>query len=61
MMARKQLIRALPAEWPVTISQANHGEEAMQVLIEELKKGTRLYEILPDDSDDIKRKAIEEL
>lgn len=36
-------------------------EEAMQVLIEELKKGTRLYEILPDDSDDIKRKAIEEL
>lgn len=36
-------------------------EEAMQVLLEELKKGTRLYEILPDDSDDIKRKAIEEL
>lgn len=36
-------------------------EEAMQVLIEELKKGTRFYEILPDDSDDIKRKAIEEL
>lgn len=36
-------------------------EEAMQVLIEELKKGTRLYEILPDDSDDIKQKAIEEL
>lgn len=36
-------------------------EEAMQVLIEELKKGTRLYEIFPDDSDDIKRKAIEEL
>lgn len=36
-------------------------EEAMQVLIEELKKGTRLYEILPDDSDDIKRKSIEEL
>lgn len=36
-------------------------EEAMQVLIEELKKGTSLYEILPDDSDDIKRKAIEEL
>lgn len=32
MMARKQLIRALPAEWPVTISQANHGEEAMQLL-----------------------------
>lgn len=32
MMARKQLIRALPAEWPVTISQANHGEEAMQML-----------------------------
>ncbi|WP_302306400.1 hypothetical protein [Bacteroides finegoldii] len=36
-------------------------EEVMQVLIEELKKGTRLYEILPDDSDDIKQKAIEEL
>lgn len=36
-------------------------EEAMQVLIEELKKGTRLYEILPDDSDDIKRKAVEDL
>lgn len=36
-------------------------EEVMQVLIEELKKETRLYEILPDDSDDIKRKAIEEL
>lgn len=34
-------------------------EEAMQVLCEELQKGTRLYEILPNDSDDIKRKAIE--
>ena len=32
MMARKQLIRALPPEWPVTISQANNGEEAMQLL-----------------------------
>ena len=36
-------------------------EEAMQVLTEGLKKGTRLYEILSDDSDDIKRKAIEGL
>ncbi len=32
MMARKQLIRALPAEWPVSITQASNGEEAMQVL-----------------------------
>jgi chemotaxis protein CheY-P-specific phosphatase CheC/CheY-like chemotaxis protein len=32
MMARKQLIRALPPEWPVNISQACHGEEAMQML-----------------------------
>lgn len=32
MMARKQLIRALPAEWSVTIIQACQGEEAMEVI-----------------------------
>jgi chemotaxis protein CheY-P-specific phosphatase CheC len=32
MMARKQLIRALPPEWPVSISQACHGEEAMEMI-----------------------------
>ena len=32
MMARKQLIRALPPEWPVSITQACHGEEALQVI-----------------------------
>jgi chemotaxis protein CheY-P-specific phosphatase CheC len=32
MMARKQLIRALPPEWPVSISQACHGEEAMAMV-----------------------------
>lgn len=31
-MARKQLIRALPPEWPVTISQASNGQEALQAL-----------------------------
>jgi chemotaxis protein CheY-P-specific phosphatase CheC/CheY-like chemotaxis protein len=31
-MARKQLIRALPAEWPVTITQASQGEEAMAAI-----------------------------
>ncbi|MDD1507412.1 response regulator [Pseudomonas sp. CNPSo 3701] len=31
-MARKQLLRALPAEWPVTISQAANGEEALEQL-----------------------------
>ncbi|SHM43761.1 response regulator [Phytopseudomonas punonensis] len=31
-MARKQLLRALPADWPVTISQAAHGEEALAQL-----------------------------
>lgn len=29
-MARKQLLRALPPEWPVEVSQAAHGEEALQ-------------------------------
>lgn len=28
-MARKQLLRALPADWPVTVSQAANGEEAL--------------------------------
>lgn len=28
-MARKQLIRALPAEWQVSLSQASNGEEAL--------------------------------
>lgn len=28
-MARKQLIRALPPEWPVSLSQASNGEEAL--------------------------------
>ncbi|MGG2399102.1 response regulator [Pseudomonas sp. SH1-B] len=31
-MARKQLIRALPAQWPVTLSQAANGEEALALL-----------------------------
>ena len=31
-MARKQLIRALPAEWPVILSQASHGEEALALI-----------------------------
>ncbi|MHC5349059.1 response regulator [Metapseudomonas furukawaii] len=31
-MARKQLIRALPAEWPVRITQASHGEEALDAI-----------------------------
>lgn len=31
-MARKQLIRALPADWPVQITQAANGEEAMSAL-----------------------------
>lgn len=31
-MARKQLIRALPAEWPVTLSQAANGEEALTLI-----------------------------
>jgi chemotaxis protein CheY-P-specific phosphatase CheC len=31
-MARKQLIRALPPEWPVTITQATNGQEALTAL-----------------------------
>lgn len=31
-MARKQLIRALPAEWPVSLSQAGNGEEALTAI-----------------------------
>ena len=31
-MARKQLIRALPADWPVSITQAAHGEEALAAI-----------------------------
>ena len=31
-MARKQLLRALPADWPVAIEQAANGMEAMAVL-----------------------------
>lgn len=31
-MARKQLLRALPADWPVTVSQATNGEEALEQL-----------------------------
>nr|WP_288357446.1 response regulator [uncultured Pseudomonas sp.] len=31
-MARKQLLRALPADWPVNISQAANGEEALEQL-----------------------------
>jgi chemotaxis protein CheY-P-specific phosphatase CheC/CheY-like chemotaxis protein len=31
-MARKQLIRALPQQWPVTISQASNGQEALNLL-----------------------------
>ncbi|MDH0895035.1 MULTISPECIES: response regulator [unclassified Pseudomonas] len=29
-MARKQLLRALPPEWPVDVCQAAHGQEAME-------------------------------
>ncbi|WP_220804206.1 response regulator [Pseudomonas sp. NCCP-436] len=31
-MARKQLIRALPADWPVSISQAANGQEALTLI-----------------------------
>ncbi|MFI8745403.1 response regulator [Pseudomonas sp. NPDC077186] len=31
-MARKQLIRALPGEWPVALSQAANGEEALALI-----------------------------
>ena len=31
-MARKQLIRALPADWPVQITQATQGEEALAAI-----------------------------
>lgn len=31
-MARKQLIRALPAEWPVSITQAANGQEALAAI-----------------------------
>ncbi|MEK1905442.1 MAG: response regulator [Pseudomonas sp.] len=31
-MARKQLIRALPADWPVSITQATQGEEALAAI-----------------------------
>ncbi|MDH1262438.1 response regulator [Pseudomonas sp. GD03944] len=31
-MARKQLIRALPAEWPVALSQAGNGQEALEAI-----------------------------
>ena len=31
-MARKQLIRALPPDWPVSITQASHGEEALAAI-----------------------------
>lgn len=31
-MARKQLLRALPTDWPVTVSQASNGEEALEQL-----------------------------
>src|SRR6218665_1328471 len=31
-MARKQLIRALPAVWPVTIPQRSQGEEALAAI-----------------------------
>ncbi|MEX6503785.1 response regulator [Pseudomonas zhanjiangensis] len=31
-MARKQLLRALPTDWPVSVEQASDGREAMEVL-----------------------------
>lgn len=31
-MARKQLLRALPSDWPVAIAQASNGMEAMAIL-----------------------------
>jgi chemotaxis protein CheY-P-specific phosphatase CheC/ActR/RegA family two-component response regulator len=31
-MARKQLIRALPADWPVSITQATQGEEGLAAI-----------------------------
>lgn len=31
-MARKQVLRALPADWPVSITEASHGREAMDAI-----------------------------
>ncbi|VVP56903.1 Chemotaxis response regulator protein-glutamate methylesterase [Pseudomonas fluorescens] len=31
-MARKQVLRALPADWPVTVTEAGNGREAMEAI-----------------------------
>lgn len=31
-MARKQVLRALPADWPVSITEASHGRQAMDAI-----------------------------
>jgi CheY-like chemotaxis protein len=31
-MARKQVLRALPADWPVSVTEAGNGHEAMDAI-----------------------------
>ncbi|GIZ68416.1 response regulator [Aquipseudomonas alcaligenes] len=46
-MARKQLIRALPPEWPVSITQASQGEEAMAAIRQGLSEVVLLDLTMP--------------
>jgi CheY-like chemotaxis protein len=32
MVARKQVLRALPANWPVTVTEASDGRQAMDAI-----------------------------
>ena len=32
IMARKQVLRALPADWPVSVTEAGNGREAMDAI-----------------------------
>lgn len=47
-MARKQLIRALPADWPVSITQATNGKEGLKAIMDGLGQVVLLDLTMPE-------------
>ncbi|MEJ1227066.1 MULTISPECIES: response regulator [Pseudomonas] len=47
-MARKQVLRALPADWPVSITEASHGRQAMDAIRQGLGQVVLLDLTMPE-------------
>ncbi|MEN2397552.1 response regulator, partial [Pseudomonas halotolerans] len=47
-MARKQVLRALPADWPVSVTEASNGRQAMDAIRQGLGQVVLLDLTMPE-------------